>query len=211
MNYKFPNILPAFCVLCLLKIKAVLSKLRSSFLCYIWGIDADGHVYFGGKTLIRSWKRGDIKVGKNCIFRSDIRENLVGLMNPTILNTTRGGKIVIGDNSGFSSVVISSKSQVEIGNRVLVGGNVRIFDHDFHSLNFSERGTALDSLNDISKPVKIGDDVFIGTNCLILKGARIGDRSVIAAGSVVFGMEIPSDSLVKGNPAIVVKRLNNAR
>ena len=58
----------------------------------------------------------------------------------------------------------------------------------------------------------IGNDVFIGTNAIILKGTHIGDRSVVAAGSVVFGLEVPPDSIVKGNPAKVLsRRLANSK
>ena len=59
-----------------------------------------------------------------------------------------------------------------------------------------------------SKRIVIGDDVFIGTNAIILKGTQIGDRSIIAAGSVVMGLKIPPDSMVKGNPARIVSVKN---
>ncbi|HIS10399.1 MAG TPA: acyltransferase, partial [Candidatus Avibacteroides excrementipullorum] len=48
--------------------------------------------------------------------------------------------------------------------------------------------------------------VFIGMNCLILKGVTIGARSIIAAGSVVT-KNIPSDCIAAGNPAKVIKHL----
>ena len=55
-----------------------------------------------------------------------------------------------------------------------------------------------------SKPVVIEDDCFIGTNAIILKGTHLGARSIVAAGSVVAGLDVPADSMVKGNPAQVV-------
>lgn len=51
----------------------------------------------------------------------------------------------------------------------------------------------------------IGDDVFIGTNCIILKGVTIGARSIIAAGSVVT-KSIPADCIAGGNPAKIIRR-----
>lgn len=88
-----------------------------------------------------------------------------------------------------------------------VGGNVRIFKHDFHSLDFQHRRKGGGDFNHVkSAEVIIDDDVFIGINAIILKGAHIGARSVVGAGSVVACKNIPPDSLVIGNPARVVKR-----
>jgi acetyltransferase-like isoleucine patch superfamily enzyme len=52
--------------------------------------------------------------------------------------------------------------------------------------------------------VKIGDNVWIGMNAVILKGVTIGDNSVVAAGAVVT-KSIAPNTIVAGNPAIVVK------
>ena len=202
MKYRFPTFIPAVYDRILRIGARVASSLRSWVLSWLWGVNAGPGVRYTGKTFIRS-HGGDISIGAGTIFVSNPRINLVGLMNPTILDTLRGGRISIGKNCGFSSVVISSKSSVKIGNRVLVGGNVRIFDHDYHSLDYSKRGTC-DDIKDVrTLPIEIGDDVFVGTGAIILKGTKIGDRSVVAAGSVVLGLEVGADSLVKGNPAMV--------
>jgi acetyltransferase-like isoleucine patch superfamily enzyme len=116
------------------------------------------------------------------------------------------GRIEVGDNSGGSSVVISSKTNVTIGARCKIGGNVRIFDHDFHSVDPMIRASLEDLKNIKSSPINIGDDCFVGTNAIILKGTELGARTIVAAGSVVFGLKAPPDSLVKGNPAIIVSR-----
>jgi acetyltransferase-like isoleucine patch superfamily enzyme len=55
-------------------------------------------------------------------------------------------------------------------------------------------------------PVKIGDNVWIGMNAVILKGVNIGDNAVIAAGSVV-SKSVAANTIVAGNPAILVKQL----
>jgi len=54
-------------------------------------------------------------------------------------------------------------------------------------------------------PVKIGDNVWIGMNAVILKGVTIGENSVVAAGAVVT-KSIPANTIVAGNPAVTVKK-----
>jgi acetyltransferase-like isoleucine patch superfamily enzyme len=54
--------------------------------------------------------------------------------------------------------------------------------------------------------ITIEDDVFIGMNCLILKGVKIGQGSVIGAGSVVSRI-VPAGVIVAGNPASIIREL----
>ena len=171
-----------------------------------FGLDCDNSVRFVGKTIVRGYVRGSIKIGANTRFVSGTENNLVGLTNPCVICALPEAEITIGHDTGFSSVILHSKRCIQIGNYVKVGGNVRIFDHDFHPLEWDARRPPEDYTKTRARKVEIGNDVFIGTNALILKGTRIGDRSVVAAGSVVFGVDVPPDSLVKGNPATVVQR-----
>lgn len=206
MRYTFPAIIPGACVVVKARLCYAFQRLFSAMLCWLWGVDSGKGVLFQGKTLLRTHGH-EIVIGDRVKFISAPRCNLVGLAGPTILDTLKGGRIKIGDDSGFSSVVISSKTSVSIGNRVKVGGNSRIFDHDFHSVDPSVRHSPFDFAKCRTAPVKIDDDVFIGTNAIILKGTHIGARSIIAAGSVVFGLSIPPDSLVRGNPARIEERV----
>ena len=92
-----------------------------------------------------------------------------------------------------------------MGRNVQIGGNVRIFDHDYHALDPEVRRSGEDYWNVKTRPVVIGDDVFVGTNSIILKGVIIGDRSIVGAGSVV-SCNIPADEIWAGNPARFVKK-----
>ena len=206
MNYSFPIVIPVAVERVCHYITRWYYRLRSPFLAWLWGVRHGGNVLFQGKTLIRTRKRGEIVLGDNVIFNSERDTNLVGLINPTILDTRWGGSISIGNRTGASSVVISSKSAIKIGERCKIGGNVRIFDHDFHSLDSNLRCTNDDRNNIRSRSIEIGDDCFIGTNVIILKGTRLGARTIVAAGSVVAGVISPPDSLVRGNPAVILKR-----
>ena len=185
---------------------ALFAKLKVLILSKIWHLECGKNVRFVGKTIIRAYEKGAIKIGDNCKFLSGTENNLVGLMNPTVLCAPMGARIEIGHDVGCSSVIIHAMESIRLGNYLNIGGNVRIFDHDFHALEWENRRPPQNGAAVRSKPVVIEDDVFIGTNAIILKGTHIGARSIVAAGSVVFGLDIPPDSMVKGNPAVIVTR-----
>lgn len=113
-----------------------------------------------------------------------------------------GGNIVIGNNLGISqTALLAYGSDITIGDNVKIGGGVRIYTTDFHSLNYRDRRDRVSDKSEcISAPVTIGNDCFIGAGSVILKGVSIGDRSIIGAGSVVTN-NIPADSIWAGNPA----------
>ena len=105
--------------------------------------------------------------------------------------------------------MIHSKKHIKIGNNVRIGGGTRIYDTNFHSLNYLDRRNGIkDAENASMSPVIIEDDVFIGTSVIIGKGVTIGARSTIAAGSVVV-KSIPADCIAGGNPCKVIKMLKN--
>lgn len=208
MKYSFPMVICVAYERFILKCLSVYDYLKAKVLCWAWGVECKGSVQLVGKYYLRTRRKGEIVLGHKVVLNSRFCTNLVGLINPTVLDTRLGGRIEIGNNSGGSSVIISSKSKVMIGKRCKIGGNVRIFDHDFHSVDPKIRATP-DDLNNIkSAAIKIEDDCFVGTNAIILKGTELGARTIVAAGSVVFGLKAPQDSLVKGNPAIIVPREN---
>jgi acetyltransferase-like isoleucine patch superfamily enzyme len=161
-----------------------------------------------GLVFINKSKTGILKIGKNFTLNSRKASNLVGITNRASFQIINEGRIEIGDNCGFTSTVLSSRKLIKIGNNVLIGGNVRIYDHDYHSLNYlNRRNSKLDAQNVKTSEVIIEDDVFIGTNSIILKGVKIGARSIIGAGSVVSLKNIPPDSIVAGNPSKILKSI----
>jgi len=162
-----------------------------------------------GFVVVEVRYRGSITIGDHVLINSRFRSNLVGVTGPTIFHCIRDGRIRIGDNSGCSSTVFSSRSSITVGKNVKIGGNVRIYDHDFHAVDYRARRDPEQDMNqEKSAPVVIGDDILIGANSIILKGVTIGDRSIIGAGSVVTIKNIPPDSLVAGNPARIVRTLD---
>lgn len=148
-------------------------------------------------------KGGRITIGSNVTINSSFSSNYVGMYQKTVLMARNGGKIFIGDNVGISGSTIYSRSSIVIGNNTLIGANTKILDNDFHP---SDPEIRLKTPHDnfICKPIKIGNNVFIGCNSIILKGVTIGDNSTIGAGSVVVN-DVPANSVVAGNPAKVIK------
>ena len=113
-----------------------------------------------------------------------------------------GCNIHLGDKFyANTNCVILDCNRVDIGDRVLFGPGVHVYCAE-HPLDHKIRGEGLES----SRPVKIGDDVWIGGHASILPGVTIGSRSVVAAGAVV-NRDVPEDTLVAGVPARVIKSL----
>ncbi|WP_091143248.1 sugar O-acetyltransferase [Flavobacterium caeni] len=113
-----------------------------------------------------------------------------------------GYNIESGENVYFNvNCVVLDTMKVKIGNNVFFGPGAHIYAAS-HPLNAMERRTI-----EFSKPVSIGDDCWIGGGAIICPGVTIGDRCVIGAGAVVT-KDIPNDSLAVGNPAKVIRQLN---
>lgn len=134
-----------------------------------------------------------ISFGKNVRINSSLRSNPIGGSTRTILFAKPEGVITIGDNVGISNSCIFASQKVTIGNNVLIGGDCKIYDTDFHSVYYNYRMEKPDT-HVKSAPISIGDGVFIGAHSIILKGVTIGERSVIAAGSIVTN-DIPPNQL----------------
>jgi maltose O-acetyltransferase len=115
-----------------------------------------------------------------------------------------GDHIYAGDKVfiNFGAVILDG-AKVTIGARTLIAPGVHIYTAQ-HPLDADER----DQWENCS-PVTIGERCWIGGHVTICPGVTIGDRCVIGAGSVVV-KDIPADSLAVGNPARVVRKLNNA-
>lgn len=191
-----------FCLVGTIWTKFILKIHRCS---YGKGLKVDGF------PRIRCLRSRQLNIGDYCKIKSRFGSNLVGRTTPCVFQCYSTGRISVGNRSGISFAVISSRASIEIGQNVNIGGNVRIFDHNYHSLNYlARRDGQRDQLNVDSAPIRIGDDVFIGTNTIILKGVTIGDRSIVAAGSVV-SRSIPSDEIWGGNPARMIRKLEVAK
>jgi acetyltransferase-like isoleucine patch superfamily enzyme len=160
-------------------------------------------VVFYGRPLLRIFPDAQVKIGDRAVFVSVPTANLVGLTKRSSIAVLSGATLEIGHDSGFSAVSIVCSTQISIGRHCNFGGNVCIWDTDFHPLGWKARRE--NSAEATTKPISVGDDVFIGANSIVLKGVEIGDRSVIGAGSVV-SKSIPPDEVWAGNPARFIRK-----
>ncbi len=162
---------------------------------YFWGVTyGKGAVFFGFSKYIR-FPGSIMTFGNNCRFRSDrLFSNLAGISCGCVFSTlNKEASIKIGNNCGFSGCSVSADYRITIEDDVLVGANVKIFDHDFHT--------------NVAKAVKIQKGAWIGMNCVVLKGVTIGENSIIGANSVVT-KDVPPNTVAAGNPCKVVKSIN---
>lgn len=150
-----------------------------------------------------------IDIGKNTHIAGELK----------VFNS--GGEIHIGVNCylGVHSKIWSQQCII-IGDNVLISHNVNIHDTNAHEIDFNERRISFLDLiangepkeNNFVKtsPIIIEDNVWIGFNSVIMKGVKIGARSIVAAGSVVT-KDIPPDVIVAGNPARIIKKITEQK
>lgn len=130
-------------------------------------------------TEITMDRGSNLKIGKKFKMRDGAK-----------IRVRKGAYCVIGNNSSINcNNMIACRERIEIGDNVMLSPNVQIYDHDhdFRVVGGVKAGKYR------TNPVKIGNNVWIGANTVILRGTEIGDNCVIGAGCVVKG-SIPANS-----------------
>ncbi|MFN3454141.1 MAG: acyltransferase [Pseudobdellovibrio sp.] len=172
------------------------------------------------KNFLANSEQSKIIIGQNTIIYENAR-----------LEVYDSGLIQIGESSILGDVRIVCRENITLGDRLLTSWNVLIQDFDPHPIEQSKRATQvlkmcqdftpkfkkyIQSSNETlptldwtpsRKAIFIGNDVWLGANTIILKGSRIGEGSIVAAGAVVTGGDFPPRSLIAGNPAKFIKEL----
>lgn len=171
---------------------------------------------FFGKNLTYSNKgKINISEGNYFLFNSSFRNNepQVGFLELNFnseINISgdfqihNGAHVILMDfaklnlGSGYinRNVKIRCFKEITVGYNVAISENVSIWDSDAHEIE--------GNLEKNCKPIRIGDNVWIGTNCTILKGVEIGEGAIIAAGSLV-NKNVEANCLYGGVPAKKIK------
>ena len=159
------------------------------------------------KVYLQIMPDAEMKIGDNFAINSGDNHSPLCSNSLTSIFLERGATLYIGHNSGLSGGTIWCTESITIGNYVNIGGNCQIMDGDIHNTNWKLRREDRKTKVSYKKaPIVIEDDVWLGSNCIVLKGVRIGARSIIGAGSVV-NKDIPSDCIAGGVPCKIIKRL----
>lgn len=132
------------------------------------------------------------KVGDNCTVEQP-------------LFCTYGYNTTVGDNFFLNvNCKLMDSGKITIGNNVFIAPNVCLITEE-HAMNVEQRLKGLE----YTRPVNIGDNVWICAGVIVLPGVTIGSNSVIGAGSVVT-KDIPANSLAVGNPCKVIRSLKTS-
>ena len=116
-----------------------------------------------------------------------------------------GYNIKVGENFYANhNCVLLDVNTISIGNKVMLGPAVQIYTAT-HPLAEEDRNSGLE----LGFPIEIGNSVWIGGGAVIQPGLKIGDNAVIGAGAVVT-KDVPADVFVGGNPARVIKEIDNS-
>ncbi len=114
------------------------------------------------------------------------------------------GSIIIGEKFGINRYSrIVAHEEILIGNHVTIGQMVSILDHDHH-YEMDKKTLTLNGYK--TAPIKIGNNVWIGDKCTVLKGVTIGDNVVVGAHTLVH-KNVPSGVVIGGNPFKILKKI----
>ena len=170
-------------------------RLKSYLYLKYHGVLFDSNTYVKKNFEIRKSKDSVIQLGKNCVIQEYV----------FFLLTKPNPKLTIGNNVSIGrSTIIAIKDHLKIGDNTEIAANVFICDQS-HGI---EIGKLITEQKSLIEKVVIGEDVWIGTGSVILKGVKIGNGSVIGANSLV-NSDIPEYQIWGGNPAKFIKNIKS--
>lgn len=150
---------------------------------------------FAGKNVQIKIRNGSFEAGQVLFLARDIGISISG-------SEHKFARLKIGDRTHIQDRThINCANSITIGARCAISWDCEIMDTDIHKIIVNQ--TVLEN----SRPVVIGDRVWIGARAMILKGVNIGDGAIVAAGSVVT-RDVPGRTLVAGNPAKVIREID---
>lgn len=163
-----------------------------------------------GRFIFTAIKGSRVTIDEGAKLSTSASSYHLGVFSPMkIVLSSASATLSIGQNTRIHASCIHAREKIEIGANCLIAGNCQIFDCSGHDLSFDDVENRINTTGE-TKPVIIEDNVWIGFGAIIMPGVRIGNGSVIAAGSVVT-KNIPPMSIAGGNPATLIKTESNIK
>jgi acetyltransferase-like isoleucine patch superfamily enzyme len=151
------------------------------------------------------------------LFKKFALRNNIGFLPPVQPTHQKFPLIILGGEYAIkhqipTSVIFNTGSgPITVGNNAVFGHNVQLLTGYHLNVEDARRlGKTLHDVPDENREIIIGNNCYIGSNAIILGNVKIGDYSVIAAGSVVY-KDVPQSVLVGGNPAIQLRKFENGK
>ena len=166
-------------------------------------------IVFKGKPYLDFNKNASIEIGDYFVCASN-PYHAIDCYPASKISVREGAKLTIGKYSGITNSVIQCHESITIGNYVNIGAGCMIMDTNFHNTDWRIRANREEDVQKNAKtaPVILEDYVFVGTRTIICKGVTIGEKSIVAAGSVVV-KSIPKGEIWGGNPAKFIANISN--
>lgn len=175
--------------------KKILFEIKRIYYCIFFifkrnvSVKRNFKIEFGAEVEVAKTAR--VNIEKSCMLKKN-----------TCLRCRDNSELYIGNNVFFNnSCILTCRKKIKIGNNVIFGPNVMIFDHDHDYMSENMVN------NFLYGEIIIGNNVWIGANCIILKGTIIEDNCVIAAGSIVKNT-VPKNSVYYNSFESKLKKLN---
>lgn len=136
---------------------------------------------------------------KGVIVTSNPRHNPL-LLHPVQLHLVAPNAVIeMEEGSGISGSSLICCSRISIGKYTIIGPNTLLYDSEGHNYVPGRGWTKHDIRT--GRPITIGDECYIGANCIILSGVTIGNNCVVSAGCVITE-DVPAGHKASGNPAV---------
>ena len=149
-------------------------------------------VFAYGRPVVKLERGATLRIGEEVRIESGVHQ--------VRLSVRHGAQLIIGNDVRLNGCILSASNSVTVGDRARIAPGVHVMDGDFH-------GTEDRKADGRAGAIDIGADAWIATRSMVMKGVTIGEKAVVAAGSVVV-KSVEPHTMVAGVPAKVIKRLS---